>query len=138
MNDRDPSGESVVETPATCGAGLALSAVLPAKAAKVFAALAEMLELHRGTLVSSDPHAPGEDEAYRALAADYREIAPLLERVAARMASYHDLPMPEHDPNAFGPQQRAFEVLAQAESELLATLERMVQSHQELLAEPDT
>jgi hypothetical protein len=123
------------EPPKTCGAGLAQQAVLPAKIAKLFAALAEVLERHRGTLVQSDPHACGEDEAYGELAASYREIARLVERAAARMLSYRELPTPAHDESAFGPQQQAFEALVRAQDELLATLRFAAESDHEMLAE---
>jgi uncharacterized protein YndB with AHSA1/START domain len=129
------AAQVVLEAPATCGAGLAQGAVLPAKLAKVFAAQAEMLERHRATLVANDPGAPAEDEAYRILAADYRGLAQQAEGVAARMASYRDLPLAAHDHDAFGPQQQAFEALAQAESDLLATLRLAVEEHQQMLAE---
>jgi uncharacterized protein YndB with AHSA1/START domain len=131
------AAQLVMEPPASCGAGLAQHAVLPAKVARMFAALAEMLERHRGTLVQGDPNAPGEDEAYRTLAASYREIALLVERAAARMAGYRELPMAAHDPNAFGPQQQAFEALVKAQNELLATLRLAAEQDQKLLAGTD-
>lgn len=129
------AAQVVSEAPASCGAGLAQQAVLPARMAKLLAALAEVLERHRGSLVQSDPHARGEDEAYRELAASYREAAQLVEAAALRMVGYRDLPMPAHDPGAFGPQQQAFEALVQAEDALLATLRLVAEGDHQMLAE---
>lgn len=89
----------------SCGAGLAQHASVPAKIARVFAGLAETLDSHRALLILSDEDARREDEAYRSLAMGYRELAARVERVAAEMASYRELPACAHDEKAFGERQ---------------------------------
>lgn len=77
----------------TCGEGLALHAALPEKLSTLTAAMAGVLEHH----MTSVPPAEPEYAAYATLVADYRALTATLQRIAERMASYRDLPMPAHD-----------------------------------------
>ncbi len=124
----------VVPDVETCGEGMAQHAVLPAKLAPWFAALAETLELHRAMIVKSDANAPAEDEAYRDLALAYRGIAEQVQRAATRMAACRELPMPAHDEAAFGkPQLEAFERYVGAQNALLSVLKIAAEQDQEML-----
>ncbi len=115
--------ELLPEEAATCGAGLAQHAPIPAKMAAVFAALAETLEAHRPMLILSYDNARREDEAYRKLAEAYRDVAARTAAAAALMASYRDLPACAHDETAFGKGQlAAFESFVKAQNQLLEVL----------------
>jgi hypothetical protein len=83
--------------PTTCGQGLAQRAPLPAKLAALIGALAHNLELHKGTLDTSDPNSKQELDAYAKLERAYRTIAAELRSAAEQMAGYRDLPMGKHD-----------------------------------------
>jgi uncharacterized protein YndB with AHSA1/START domain len=119
---------------ASCGAGLAQHASVPAKMAAVFAALAETLESHRAMLVLSDGNARLEDEAYQKLADGYREVAARTSATASLMASYRDLPPCAHHEAAFGKRQlAAFESFVEAQNELLEILRPAAERDQALL-----
>jgi uncharacterized protein YndB with AHSA1/START domain len=127
--------EIVPPAQASCGVGLAQHATIPAKIAPMLAALADTLETHRALIVSGSPNARREDDAYRQLAASYRELAQGVDKVAAQMASYRDLPPCPHDETAFGAEQRqALQRFVQAQSELLALLRPAAERDEALLA----
>jgi hypothetical protein len=124
------------ETETTCGRGLAQHAAIPAKMGSLLYALAETLELHRATLQLEDPKAGKEDDAYRDLASSYRQIAALVQKTAAQMEGYRDLPMAAHDEKAFGPAHvEAFRKFVKAQSELLATLRTAADGDEKMLAQ---
>jgi uncharacterized protein YndB with AHSA1/START domain len=119
----------------SCGAGLAWHATIPAKIAPMFAALADTLETHRALIVLEGPDARREDDAYRKLAASYRELAGQVEQVAQQMASYSDLPPCPHDEKAFGAGQlQAFQRFVKAQSELLELLRPAAERDEAMLA----
>lgn len=119
----------------SCGAGLAQHAPVPAKIAPLFAALADTLENHRALIVSGSEEARREDEAYRQLAASYRELSGQVARVAAQMASCRDLPPCPHDESAFGVAQlEAFRRYVTAQSELLGLLSVAAEHDEAMLA----
>ncbi len=93
----DVLGETLPGEAATCGAGLAQHAAVPRRVAIYLGELARTLELHREMLVLDDPASKAEDEAYRDLAARFRDIGAGLADAAVRMAAQRDLPMGAHD-----------------------------------------
>jgi len=119
----------------SCGAGLAQHATVPTKIAPMFAALADTLETHRAMIVLDGPEARLEDEAYRTLAASYRELAAQVEKVAQQMASYRDLPPCAHDEKAFGAGQlQAFQHFVKAQSELVELLRLAAERDEAMLS----
>ncbi len=119
----------------SCGAGLAQHATVPAKIAPMFAALADTLETHRALIVLDGPDARLEDDAYRKLAASYRELAGQVEKVAQQMLSYRDLPRCPHDEKAFGAGQlQAFQRFVKAQSELVELLRPAAERDEAMLA----
>jgi len=129
------AAELLVDEAPTCGIGVARHAAIPAKIAVMFAGLAETLELHRKLLVAGDPSSHKEDEVYRELAAEWREIAQRVQRAAASMAAQRDLPMGAHDETAFGADHlRAFEKYVSAEGQLLALLRLAAARDERMLA----
>jgi hypothetical protein len=80
----------------TCGKGLAEHSALPAKAAELFAAMAENLLVHVPTLDITDDNAARERDAYASLAEGFRAVADRLAATAQEMAGYRDLPMARH------------------------------------------
>lgn len=82
---------------ATCGAGLAQHAAVPRRISVYLAELAETLELHRAMLILEDPTSKAEDDVYRDLAANFRDIGTKLRDAAEHMAAQRDLPMGAHD-----------------------------------------
>jgi uncharacterized protein YndB with AHSA1/START domain len=119
----------------SCGAGLAQHAVIPAKIAPMFAALADTLEAHRAMIVLGGPEARLEDDAYRTLAASYRELAARVGSVAEQMASHRGLPPCPHDERAFGAAQlEAFQRFVKAQSELLELLQIAAEHDESMLA----
>jgi uncharacterized protein YndB with AHSA1/START domain len=112
----DLAAELLVDEAPTCGIGLAQYATIPRRIGVMFEGLAETLELHRTILVLDDPNSRTEDEAYRELAARWKEITQLVEKTAAYMAAQHELPMGAHDQTAWGDAHvKAFEKFVKAE-----------------------
>ncbi|MFY0572542.1 hypothetical protein ACN28E_53170 [Archangium lansingense] len=131
---RIPESEEPV-APATCGAGVAQHADIPAKIAVMFEGLAETLELHRKLLVLDDASARREDEVYAELAAAWKDIATRVEQAASRMAQQRNLPMGAHDETAWGDEHlRAFEKFVTAQSQVLALLKVAAARDQKMLA----
>lgn len=128
------AAEQTVEAEPSCGRGVAQHSTVPAKIADLFAALAETLAAHRAMLVLSDPASKREDEVYGELAQIFEELASLTEKVAKDMARQRELPMGEHDMNAWGePQVRAFERFVTAQSRLLVLLRVAAERDEEVL-----
>lgn len=130
----DLLSEILSEPPPTCGVGLAQHATVPTRIGLLFRALADTLELHRGTLMLNDPNARAEDYAYQHLASSYRQLAMLVQGTASKMAGYSELPAAAHDPRAFGPDHvKAFARYVKAQSRLLSILKGAAERDEELL-----
>ena len=113
------------DTPATCGEGLAANAVIPAKLGELLAATAEVLDRHIKALDPQDAHSSVEAEAYEKLVRSHRSIADRLNRLAAEMTQYRDLPMARHNEKVMtepGGQMEAFQRLKAVERDLAALL----------------
>ena len=119
----------------TCGKGLAERSALPANIGRLIAALTKNLELHQGTLDSSDDRSKQELDAYVTLASDFRRIAKELEESAGRMAGYRDLPMGRHDPRRLADRKLvdAFSAYVKREEELLTLLRQFLERDQKML-----
>jgi hypothetical protein len=121
----------------TCGQGLVENSSLPIAAGKVFAAMAEVLEVHMSALDLSDESARAEHEVYERLAALHRRIAGELRTAATDMAAQGDLPMGRHDMSVMvSPRARdAFARFMDAEEKLLAVLDGRVAGDREMLSQ---
>lgn len=114
-----------METPSTCGQGLADHSSLPATLAKLLDAMAQNLALHQGTLDPADPVARREQHAYATLEQHFRGVVDGLRAAASQMANARDLPMGRHiearleDPAL----AEAFVKFVRVEMELAALLE---------------
>jgi hypothetical protein len=119
----------------TCGEGLVENSPLPVAAAKVFAAMAEVLEVHMAALDLSDENARAEHEVYERLASLHRRIAGSLRAAGADMAAQGDLPMGRHDMGVMAsPRARdAFARFMDAEEKLMALLGGRVGGDREML-----
>jgi hypothetical protein len=117
-----------METPQTCGQGLAENSVLPAKLGELTDSMAEILEIHMGALDLQDNASRLEHEAYRELALEQRKTAGALKETARRMAGYRDLPMGAHDTSVMSSPRAvaAFENFVKLEEELVALLQHRV------------
>ena len=117
-----------METPQTCGQGLAENSALPAKLGELNNSMAEILEIHMGALDLQDNASRLEHEAYRELALEQRKSAGALKETARRMAGYRDLPMGAHDMSVMSSSKAvaAFENFVKLEEELVALLRHRV------------
>ena len=124
-----------METPQTCGRGLAEHSALPAKLAELTAAVAVILELHMKALDLTDDNSRKEFDAYRQLANEHRDVAAQLHTTATEMAGYRSLPMGRHDPKALAAPAAvdAFEQFVNLEQELVTLLERRLKHDRQLL-----
>jgi hypothetical protein len=124
-----------METPQTCGRGLAEHSALPAKLADLTSSVAAILELHMKALDLTDGNSRIEFEAYRELANEHRDIAAQLHTTATEMAGYRDLPMGRHDPKAMATPLAvdAFESFVKLEQELATLLERRLEHDRQML-----
>jgi hypothetical protein len=121
---------------ATCGEGLAATAVVPAKLAELLTAQAEVLERHTKALDPTDPDAAAELTAYTTLIEAHRRVARELTNLAEEMAGYRDLPMADHDPAVIADpkgQIEAFSRYVAIERELSALLHSRLEGDQALL-----
>ncbi len=131
----DIGAELLVDDAPTCGIGLAQHATIPASIGVMFEGLADTLELHRKMLDRDDPHSRQEDEAYRELAASWKDIAQLVKKTAAQMAAQHELPMGAHDETAWGEAHlKAFEKFVKAQAQVLALLRVSAERDETMLA----
>jgi hypothetical protein len=126
-----------METPQTCGQGLAENSVLPAKLGELIGAMAEILEIHMGALDLQDNETRLEHEAYRELASEHRRIATGLRETARRMAGYRDLPMGRHDRSVMSSPKavEAFEKFVKLEEELQAMLPKRLEADRKMISE---
>ena len=125
-----------METPQTCGEGLAEHATLPGKVAELLRTMAENLDLHQTTLDLTDPAARREHAAYGELATHYREAVAQLEAAASRMASARALPMGKHNADALTSPAlvEVFERFVRLEGELADLLDRDLERDRHMLA----
>jgi uncharacterized protein YndB with AHSA1/START domain len=131
----DVASELLVDEAPTCGVGVAQHATIPVTLASMFEGLAETLDLHRKMLVLDDPNARKEDEVYRELAANWKQIAELVQRSAAKMAAQRELPMAAHDESAWGDAHlRAFEKFVNGQSQALALMRVAAERDEQMLA----
>ena len=126
-----------METPQTCGQGLAENSVLPAKLSELIGSMAEILEIHMGSLDLQDNDSRLEHEAYRELVSEQRRNAAKLGETARRMAGYRDMPMGRHDMSAMSAPKavEAFEKFVKLEEELLLMLEKRLVADRKTLSE---
>lgn len=127
--------ESLVESPQTCGRGLAEHSALPAALAELTEAVAAILELHMKALDLTDQNSRQELDAYRELANKHRDLAAQLHTTATEMAGYRDLPMGRHDPKAMVSPEAvdAFETFVKVEQQLMTLLEKRLKADRHLL-----
>jgi len=120
----------------TCGKGLAERSPLAAKIGQLIAALTKNLELHQGTLDTTDDRSKVELDAYVTLAAEYRRVAKQLEETAKRMAGYRDLPMGRHDRRRLADTKLvdAFATFVTREQELLTLLQQFLERDEKMLS----
>jgi len=119
----------------TCGTGLAEHAGIAGKIGTMFEGLAETLALHRTMLVPDDANARKEDDLYRELAENWRQIANRVQAAAAQMAAQRQLPMGAHDETRWGDDHlRAFENYVTSQSKLLAMLRVAAARDEQMLA----
>jgi hypothetical protein len=128
-----------MDTQQTCGRGLADHSVLPARLAGVIEAMADNLRVHLQALELDDEPAREEHAVYLRLAEEQRQAAGRLRAIAADMAAARDLPMGRHDTQTLSSPEvaDAFRHFVTAKQELAATLERMAEEDQQLLAAMD-
>ena len=131
----DVAGELVVDDAPTCGVGIAQHATIPAKIGVMFEGLAETLALHRKMLVLDDANCQKEDAVYRELAADWKEIARLVQQAAAKMTAQRDLPMGAHDETKWGDAHvSAFQKFVNSQSQVLSLLRVAAERDEKMLA----
>ena len=126
-----------METPQTCGQGLAENSVLPAKLSELIGSMAEILEIHMGALDLQDNDSRLEHEAYRELVSEQRRNAAKLGETARRMAGYRDMPMGRHDMRVMSSPRavEAFEKFVKLEEELSAMLQKRLVADRKMLSE---
>ena len=116
---------AVGDSHSTCGEGLAANAVIPAKLGELLAATAGVLERHIKALDLQDAHSKVEADAYAKLVQSHRRLADHLDKLAAEMIDYRNLPMGRHDEKVMtepGGQMEAFQRLTTVERDLAALL----------------
>lgn len=123
------------EQPATCGQGLAASAIVAEKLGAFIGAMAELLQDHTRALDGRDANARVEHAAYEDLVKQQRAIASSLSTLAATMRGYRDLPAAPHDESVLADQRSidVFTALIVAEEELLGQLQEDVESYRAML-----
>ena len=126
-----------METPQTCGQGLAENSVLPAKLSELIGSMAEILEIHMGALDLQDNDSRLEHEAYRELVSEQRRNAAKLGETARRMAGYRDMPMGRHDMRVMSSPRavETFEKFVKLEEELSAMLQKRLVADRKMLSE---
>ena len=126
-----------MDTPQTCGRGLAEQSALPLKLAELMDSVRGSLELHTKALDLSDPASKKELEAYRQLANAHSDVAAKLHALGTEMAGYRDMPMGRHDMSAMMTPAAgdAFERFVILERELATLLETRLESDDAMLAE---
>ncbi|HJR66261.1 MAG TPA: hypothetical protein VJ802_07505 [Gemmatimonadaceae bacterium] len=125
-----------MDTPQTCGRGLAEHSPLPIKLAELTDSVRAILELHMRALDLTDPASTKEFEAYRRLANEHRDAAAHLHAIGTEMAGYRDLPMGRHDLTALTTPANtaAFETFVNIQREVVALLENRLGQDAKMLA----
>ena len=126
-----------MDTPQTCGQGLADQSTLPEKLAELIGAMAAVLEVHMTALDLKDNDSRREHEAYRELALEHRKTASALSATARRMEGYRTLPMGAHDPSVMSSPKavRAFENFVRVERQLAALIGERLEKDRAMLAQ---
>jgi hypothetical protein len=126
-----------MDTPQTCGRGLAEHSALPAKFADVMSSVATVLEVHMRALDLTDESSQKEFDAYRQLVNQHRDAAVQLHTIAREMAGYRNLPMGRHDPTAMAAPAAAdaFEGFVTLEQELVTLLDARLAGDREMLVQ---
>jgi hypothetical protein len=88
--------------PMTCGRGMTARASLPAQAAELMRALAEVLAVHQTSLERTDESAARELEAYSRVEGSVRAAAAQLESAADLFRACRELPAAPHDVSVLG------------------------------------
>jgi hypothetical protein len=120
---------------ATCGTGLAASAVLPASLGQVVSAMADVLQAHLAALDLDDENARREHAAYERLIRDLSQAADQLTATAQEMVGYRDLPEGRHDMEAMAGQVEPFRHFVEQKRNLLVLLQEMDREDQAMLEE---
>jgi hypothetical protein len=82
----------------SCGQELARGAEVPDELARLFAHVAENMDVHADWVGTMSPEAAREHDAMRAAADAYRKIAAAASDAATLMRGLRDLPLAKHDP----------------------------------------
>jgi hypothetical protein len=82
----------------SCGQELAHGAEVPDQLSRLFAHVAENMDVHAEWVGTRSPEASREHDAMRAAAAAYRKIASAASDAASFMRAQRDLPVAFHDP----------------------------------------
>ena len=124
-----------MDTPTTCGQGLAANASLPSAMGDLIGALAEVLAHHMSALDLGDESSRAEHETYAALVLAFRESSMQMAAIAERMTGARALPMGRHDFAGMSSPDAAEVLRAMVEREdaLRGLLERMVAEHRGML-----
>lgn len=119
----------------TCGQGLAEHSALHEKLSNLLATVASNLQLHLASLDPSDKTSRPEYDAYTALVRQHSELAARHRAAAEQMASYHDLPMANHDAEVLGgePVMSAFRQLITDQEQLVDLLREWIERDRALL-----
>jgi hypothetical protein len=126
---------NVQEEPATCGQGLAASAVVPEKTAALMDAMANVLQNHLRSLDPTDATARLEHDAYEHIIREQRGAASTLNGLARAMRSYGDLPIAPHNEEVLADRRSidAFSAFIEAEENMLTLLQENVRSDRDML-----
>jgi hypothetical protein len=89
---------SMTDVEESCGQELAHSAQVPDQLSRLFAHVAENMDVHAEWVGTRSPEALREHDAMRAAAAAYRKIAAAASDAASFMRGQMDLPAASHDP----------------------------------------
>jgi hypothetical protein len=100
LQERRPrmEGNAMTVVEESCGQELAHSAEVPDQLSRLFAHVAENLDVHAEWVGTRSPEALREHDAMRAAAGAYRKIATAASDAASLMRGLSDLPAASHDP----------------------------------------
>jgi hypothetical protein len=126
-----------MDTPQTCGIGLAEHGALPSALSALLAAMADVLEHHTRALDPEEAAGAVEIAIYKHLASEHRDLAARLELNAHRMESHRDLPMARHDARALTDERAraGFARYVAAEEALAGLLAGWLEHDRAMLAE---
>jgi hypothetical protein len=133
----DARTESDMDTPQTCGRGLAEHSPLPLALAKLTDSVRVILEAHTTALDLSDAASKKELEVYRELANQHRDAAAQLHTIATEMAAHRDLPMGRHNLEAMAAPTvaNAFETFVNLEQDVMTLLESRLARDRQMLTD---